>query len=70
MLLYPCIKEYGNIAGVGEVREHFGPVKREAGVSPARTRRCKRGAVFPQALFSCEGHWGIIPGKTKNSADP
>ncbi len=48
---------------------HFGPVKREAGVSPARTRRCKRGAVFPQALFSRENHWGIIPGKTKNSVD-
>ena len=24
----------------------FGPVKREAGESPARTRRCKRGAFF------------------------
>ena len=27
-------------------------VKREAGESPARTRRCKRGAVFPQRVVS------------------
>ena len=28
--------------------ESLGWVKREAGVSPARTRRCKRGAFLPQ----------------------
>ena len=28
----------------------FGPMKREAGGSPARTRRCKEGALFPKVL--------------------
>ena len=36
----------------------FNWVKREAGVSPARTRRCKRGVLLPQLVKSCEGHWG------------
>lgn len=43
---------------------HFGPVKREAGVSPARTRRCKRGAVFPQAYVAVKVT-GVFPGRRK-----
>ena len=57
-----------NVIGVRQDR-YLGLVKREAGVSPARTRRCKRGAVFPQVSVNRASHWGIIPGKMKNSVD-
>ena len=42
----------------------FGPVKREAGVSPARTRRCKEVAVF----YALSSHW-FMPGRPKYSVD-
>lgn len=38
----------------------FALVKRKAGVSPARTRRCNEGALFPEVLMdirTCERHW-------------
>ena len=42
-------------------------MKREAGESPARTRRCKRGAFLP---FHLQMHQGISAGKRKSLGNP
>ena len=47
----------------------FGPVKREAGERPARSRRCERGVLLPPQRKGGACHWGI-PGKAKQNDDP
>ncbi len=39
-----------SVLGVGEVW-YLGPMKREAGVSPARSRRCNRGVLLPLCIM-------------------
>ncbi len=41
MIFQSCYKVAGSL-------HHMAPVKREAGESPARTRRCKRGVLLRQ----------------------
>ena len=42
-------------------------MKREAGASPARTRRCKKGVSFPQAQALRTSL--VATGKTKRNVD-
>ena len=46
---------------------YFGPMKREAGEIPARTRRCKRGAFLP---FQLQMHQGTFAVKRKSLGIP
>jgi len=44
-----------DMTGVGGRRYPPGPVKREAGARPARSRRCERGVLFPpQVRIICK----------------
>ncbi len=48
----------------------LGPVKREAGGRPARSRRCERGVLLLPSCMELDGmcHWGC-PGKAMEQGD-
>ena len=43
--------------GVGWKAKPLDPVKREAGASPARSRRCNKGVAFRKCHWSNPGRW-------------
>ena len=49
-----------DMTGAGERSfQAFGPVKREAGARPARSRRCKRGVLLPPSYGNGTGSRGV-----------
>ena len=58
-----------DITGAGErIIYAFGPVKREAGERPARSRRCERRALLPPFGYTAYVT-GNFSGKTKRGDD-